>query len=84
MNTSLESELQLNSATKNYNLQQSDLCFLLNTNTRNEGYLLNLKLRQRFYKGNFKILSIGPFLDLTFPVINLGSNINIFSSICSK
>jgi NADH dehydrogenase/NADH:ubiquinone oxidoreductase subunit G len=80
-NNDLESQFQLNTTTEKSKLHLSTLCLLLNTNTRYEGYLLNLNLRQRFFKGNFKLLSIGSFLDLTFPTYTLGSNIKIIRSI---
>jgi len=61
----LEHNMLLNSANK---LNQSNLCFLISINTRYEGSYLNIKLRQRHLKGNFKIISVGSFLDLTIPV----------------
>lgn len=59
----------------------STLGLLLNTNTRYEGYVLNLSLRLRFLKGDFKLLSIGSVLDITLPIYNLGSNFSILKSI---
>jgi len=59
----------------------STLAILLNTNPRYEGYVLNLTLRQRFLKGDFKLFNIGSMLDLTFPTHNLGSNFQIMKSI---
>jgi hypothetical protein len=77
----LEYKYQLASSTSNPKLHMSTLGVLVGTNPRYEGYLLNLSLRQRFLKGNFKLLSIGPVLDLTIPVYNLGSNMNVLKSI---
>nr|QYB23168.1 NADH dehydrogenase subunit 11-b [Nitzschia traheaformis] len=77
----LESKYQLADSTSNSKLHMSTLGLLIGTNSRYEGYLLNLSLRQRFLKGNFKLLSIGPALDLTIPVYNLGSNLNVLKSI---
>lgn len=59
----------------------SKLALLINTNPRYEGYILNLKLRQRFLKGNFKVFCIGSALDLTFPTFFLGSNFGILKNI---
>jgi len=53
----------------------------MNTNPRYEGYVLNLSLRQRFLKGDFKLLNVGSNLDLTFPTYSLGSNFGILKSI---
>jgi hypothetical protein len=54
---------------------------LIATNPRYEGYYLNLNLRQRFLKGNFKCLAIGSLIDITFPISFLGSNVQIIKSI---
>jgi NADH dehydrogenase/NADH:ubiquinone oxidoreductase subunit G len=72
-----ESQYQLSSTTEKPKLHMSTLGILLNTNPRYEGYVLNLSLRQRFLKGDFKLLNIGSILDLTFSAYNLGSNFNI-------
>jgi len=77
----LDYKLKVNSANNILNLNSSTLCLLIGTNTRLESSTLNIKLRQRFLKGNFKIFSINSFFDLTFPYENLGSNINIFKNI---
>jgi len=77
----LEYNLQLNVASDKIKLNSSTLCLLLATNPRYEGYYLNLNLRQRFLKGNFKCLTIGSLIDLTFPTSFLGSNIKVLKSI---
>ena len=76
-----ESTYQLSTNTQKPKLHMSSLCILLNTNPRYEGYLLNLNLRQRFLKGDFKLLNIGSMLDLTIPTYNLGSNMNVLKSL---
>jgi hypothetical protein len=38
-------------------------------------------MRQRFLKGNFKLLSIGSILDITLPVSHLGSNMSVLKSL---
>lgn len=75
----LETDFQINSATSK--LSVSSLGLLIGINPRYEGSHLNLKLRQRYFKGNFKLLSIGSLLDLTFPVSFLGSNLSILKDI---
>lgn len=80
-NNDLESRFQLNLISNKFKLNYSTLCLLLSTNSRYEGSSLNLNLRQRFFKGNYKCLTIGPIADLTFPISILGSNINILKSI---
>lgn len=81
LNNDLESNFQINSATNSAKLLSSELCLLMGTNTRYEGSYLNLKLRQRYFKGNFKLLSIGSLLDLTFSVSFLGSQLSTFKTI---
>nr|AEP20748.1 truncated NADH dehydrogenase subunit 11 [Kryptoperidinium foliaceum endosymbiont] len=76
-----ESQYQLGSSVEKPKLQMSTLGLLINTNPRYEGYVLNLNLRQRFLKGNFKLLNLGSALDLTFPTYNLGSNFSILKSL---
>jgi NADH dehydrogenase/NADH:ubiquinone oxidoreductase subunit G len=62
----LETNFQIN-AQQTQILKSTTLCLLISNNPRYEGYHLNLKLRQRFLKGNFKCLTIGSSIDLTFP-----------------
>jgi NADH dehydrogenase/NADH:ubiquinone oxidoreductase subunit G len=76
-----ESHYQLGSSIQKPKLHMSTLGILINTNPRYEGYILNLSLRQRFLKGDFKLLNIGSMLDLTFPTYNLGSNFSILKSL---
>lgn len=77
----LETVFQLNTAPNKIKLNTSTLCLLVSNNPRYEGSFLNLNLRQRFLKGNFKCITIGSLIDLTFPVSFLGSNIKILKSI---
>ena len=81
INTDTESIFQLNNVSDRIKLSSSTLCLLIATNPRYEGYYLNLKLRQRVLKGNFKCLIIGSLIDLTFPISFLGSNLNIVKTI---
>lgn len=82
LNNDLESNFQLNiPSTNNTSLEKSTLCLLIANNPRYEGYLLNLGLRQRFIKGNFKCFVLGSMIDLTFPVNFLGTKLNIIKSI---
>ena len=81
MDTDLEQNFQINSATSLSKLSSSSLCVLIGTNTRYEGSYLNLKLRQRYLKGDFKLLTIGSLLDLTFPISFLGSDLLVLKNI---
>lgn len=77
----LESQYQISSSLDKPKLFMSTLGILINTNPRYEGYVLNLNLRQRFLKGNFKLLNVGSMLDLTFPTYSLGSNFGVLKSL---
>lgn len=81
LNNDLESNFQLNSPTGEKKLYHSNLCILIGCNTRYESYSLNLKLRQRFLKGNFKCLNLGSLINLTFPSNFIGTNLNILKTL---
>jgi len=81
INNDLETNFLTNSATNKLQLSKSNLSFLVGVNTRYEGSFLNLKLRQRYLKGNFKAISLGTAMDLTFPVSYLGLNIKTLLSV---
>jgi NADH dehydrogenase/NADH:ubiquinone oxidoreductase subunit G len=74
LDNSLEETYHLSTISNKINLSNRDLCMLISTNPRNEGYYLNLSLRQRFLKGGFKCLTVGSLVNLTFPSTILGSN----------
>jgi NADH dehydrogenase/NADH:ubiquinone oxidoreductase subunit G len=81
INNDLETHFQLNLASNKIKLNSSSLCLIISTNPRYEGYYLNLNLRQRFLKGNFKCFIIGSLIDLTFPTVFLGSNLSTLKTI---
>ena len=81
VNTDLESHLQLNFNSSKKKLSSSSIGLLLGINTRYENSSLNLKLRQRYFKGNFKLLTIGSLFNFTFSVTSLGSNVSILQNI---
>lgn len=77
----LEFNFQLNAVTNPNKLKSSTLCLLIATNPRYEGANLNLDLRQRYFKGNFKCLTIGSLVDLTFPNTFLGTSLKTLKEI---
>lgn len=77
----IEFDFQLNALTNPNKLKSSTLCLLIGTNPRYEGAQLNLNLRQRYFKGNFKCLTLGSLIDLTFPTTFLGTNLKILKEI---
>lgn len=81
INTNLENNFQLNNSLNSKKLSLSTLALIVSTNPRYEGYHLNLLLWQRTLKGNFKCLIIGSLINLTFPILTLGSNLSIIKTI---
>ena len=77
----LESDFQVNTVTNSNKLKSSTLCLLVASNPRYEGYHLNLNLRQRFLKGNFKCFKLGSRIDLTFPSSVIGTNFKVLKEI---
>ena len=77
----LEFNFQLNSTTNLNKLKSSTLCLLVASNSRYEGYHLNLNLRQRYLKGNFKCLMLGSSVNLTFPTTTIGTNLKVLKEI---
>ena len=57
-------------------IEQADACLLIGTNPRWEAPLINARLRKRWLTGNLRVGSIGPSLDLTFPVEPLGAGVD--------
>jgi NADH-quinone oxidoreductase subunit G len=53
-------------------IEQADACLLIGTDPRREAPIVNVRLRKRFLGGGFKVAAIGPTLDLTFRVTQLG------------
>ena len=79
---SLTRNFTLNSLVNVKDINLSDLVLMCGVNTRYEGYVLNLKIRQRFLKGDLKVLSLGSLIDYTYPVQYLGLNLKFFRNIC--
>lgn len=78
-NNDVESDFLINTPKNLTN--QSDMCLLIGVNTRYEGSTLNLQLRKRYLKGNFKLIAINSSVDLTFPSTYLGLNLNTLKSL---
>ncbi len=62
-------------------IDQSDVCLLIGTNPRYEASIINARIRKRWSMGGYKISSIGPEIDLTYPVAYLGNDLNILKEI---
>jgi NADH-quinone oxidoreductase subunit G len=62
----IEKYFKLNNSVLPINFNSSKFCFLIGVNPRNEGFYLNIKLRQRQLKGNFKIFNMFSMVNLTY------------------
>lgn len=78
VNVDIEQNYLLNLHNK---ISMSDICLLVGLNPRYEGSSLNLRLRSRFLKGNFKVIQIGSLINLTFSTINISSNTKTLKSL---
>ena len=65
INNNIESSFQLNSVQNQNYLKNYKTCLLVGLNLRYEANSVNLKIRQRYLKGNFEVFSIGSFTDMT-------------------
>ena len=54
-------------------IEQADAILLIGTNPRAEAPVLSARLRKRFLQGGLKIAAIGPKVEMTFPMENLGA-----------
>ena len=81
-NNDLESNF-MNKSKDNFftKLKLSNYSMLLGFNPRYEALPIQLKLRQRYLKGNFKLISLSSNINLTFPVAHMGFNIKVLTSI---
>ncbi len=64
-------------------IEKADVCLLIGTNPRHEAPIINARLRKRSLKGGFTVASIGPKLDLTYKVNNIGDSPEILEEILS-
>jgi NADH-quinone oxidoreductase subunit G len=52
-------------------IEESDLVFLIGTNPRYEGTILNARIRKSYLSNNTKIISLNALGDLTYPYMSL-------------
>ena len=62
-------------------IEQADACLLIGTDPRWEAPLINARLRKRARMGRFAVANIGPAVDLTFPVAQLGNDAALIETI---
>jgi NADH dehydrogenase/NADH:ubiquinone oxidoreductase subunit G len=81
LSNDFQSNFKLNALRNSNLLASSTMCLLLSTNTRYESPYLNLKLKKRYSSGNFRTFSISSQTNLTFPSVNIGSNLQKLGSV---
>ncbi len=64
-------------------IEQADACLLIGTNPRWEAPLINARLHKRWLARGLQAGSIGPALDLTFPVESLGVGPNTVAELAA-
>lgn len=62
-------------------IAQADACLLIGTNPRLESPVLNARLRQRWLTRDCKVAYIGPAVDLSYKVEQLGDSVAILQDI---
>jgi len=62
-------------------IEEADFCLLVGTDPRREAAVLNARLRKRYLQGGFKIYAVGPVVDATYPVTNLGAGSDVLKEI---
>jgi len=64
-------------------VEQADVVLLIGTNPRWEAAVLNARIRKRWTFGGFKVGNVGPAVDLTYPVEQLGNDPSVLERIAS-
>jgi NADH dehydrogenase (ubiquinone) Fe-S protein 1 len=62
-------------------IENSDVCLIVNCNPRAEATLLNARLRKRYLQGGFEVAYIGPHANLTFPCTHIGTSLTSLEQI---
>ncbi len=61
--------------------ETADAILLIGTNPRHEAALLNVRLRKAVKKGGAKAFAIGPAVDLSFPITELGDDAALLTNL---
>ena len=71
----------LNKSVLKQKLNTSNFCLLFNLNTRFESSALNVIIRKRYLKGNFKLVTVNSLKNFTYPVKSLGTDTSVLKSL---
>jgi hypothetical protein len=81
-NSNLDFFLKTNQIDNTKSIYQANACLFVGTSVRYESPYLNIKLKKRSTAGNFRTFTIGSRLNLSFPSINLGANLEKLVDLC--
>ncbi len=62
-------------------IDRADCLLLIGCDPRREAPILNARIRKRYLKGGLKVASLGPNVDLTYPVEDLGADPRLLAAI---
>jgi NADH-quinone oxidoreductase subunit G len=62
-------------------IEKADAILLVGTNPRHEAAILNARIHKRWRAGDLKVANIGPVLEMTYPVQNLGASPTVLQDI---
>ena len=62
-------------------IDEADACLLIGSNPRHESPVLNARLRQRWLTGKCKVANIGPDVDLSYKIGQLGDSAAVLQDI---
>jgi len=62
-------------------IERADVVLLVGTNPRWEAPLVNTRLRKAVRRGGAKVFNIGPAIDLTYPVTQLGDDLALLGAL---
>ena len=65
------------------NVERADVILLIGTNPRWEASLVNTRLRKAVRRGGAKVFNMGPEVDLTYPVTQLGDDASLLGDLLS-
>lgn len=65
-------------------IENADLCLLIGTNPKIEAPIINARIRKAYFEKNLRIANIGPELNLTYPVLQLGNDIKVLQDILNS
>ena len=62
-------------------IERADVVLLVGTNPRWEATLVNTRLRKAVRRGGARVFNIGPDVDLTYPVTQLGDDLGLLANL---